>query len=126
MYQYLVYIRPIVSMLRRVCLEKEEEKTLLFTPAAIERIWKTLTFSTHLKQLSQRVPTVPIGIGAQLYRQLSIAIVEKHVVGATTFNRYDEASVGYNDSIAFAWQSEHQPLQRHSTYGLDGAFPDKL
>lgn len=126
MYHYLVYIRPTVSMLRRVCLEKDEEKALLFTPAATDRIWKTSTFSKHLKQHSQRVPTVPVGIGAQLYRQLSIAIAEKHVVGAAAFNRYDEASVGYNDSIAFAWQSGHRPLQRHSTYGLDGAFPDKL
>lgn len=127
MYQYLVYIRPTVSMLQRVCLHGDETKTILFTPAASDSAWNTSTFSKHLKQLSESTPAVSVGIGAQLYRQLSIAITEKHVAkGAAAFDRYDETCAAFNENITFAWQSGHRPLQRHSTYGLDGAFPDKL
>ncbi|RSL37966.1 hypothetical protein CEP53_015312, partial [Fusarium sp. AF-6] len=66
-------------------------------------------------------------IGVRLYRQLSIAITERHVRGALpTFNRFDEVTEAADPDVAFAWQSGHRPMQRHLIYGLDGAFPDKL
>jgi hypothetical protein len=42
------------------------------------------------------------------------------------FNRYDDKGFDADLNVAFAWQSGHRPLQRGTTYGLDGAFPTKL
>ena len=64
LYQYLVYIQPTLSMLRRACLHEDKEEVLLFSPAATEHTWKTSTFSKHLKQLAQGLPAVPQSIGA--------------------------------------------------------------
>ncbi|KAJ9419856.1 hypothetical protein QL093DRAFT_2639624 [Fusarium oxysporum] len=40
----------------------------------------------------------------------------------TPFNRYDDLSSGADRNAVFAWQSGHRPLQRETTYGLDGAY----
>ncbi|PVH91702.1 hypothetical protein DM02DRAFT_663702 [Periconia macrospinosa] len=42
-------------------------------------------------------------------------VVAKH-------DRSTEADI----NVVFAWQSGHRPLQRGTTYGIDGAFPDSL
>ncbi|KAL3588171.1 hypothetical protein FPOAC2_14070 [Fusarium poae] len=61
------------------------------------------------------------------YRQLAIAITEKHVRDVyTPFNRHDDCSNDVDTNAVFAWQSGHQPLQRGITYGLDGAYPPRL
>jgi hypothetical protein len=63
----------------------------------------------------------------QIYRQLSIAITEKHIKRISKpFNRYDDKSRAANIDVAFSWQSGHRPLQRGATYGVDAAFPDSL
>ncbi|RBA11787.1 hypothetical protein FPRO05_14224 [Fusarium proliferatum] len=61
------------------------------------------------------------------FRQICIGITEKHVREVyQSFNRFDDRSADARRNVAFAWQSGHRPLQRASTYGLDGAFPTKL
>ncbi|RFN46146.1 hypothetical protein FIE12Z_9605 [Fusarium flagelliforme] len=66
-------------------------------------------------------------INVRLYRQLAIAITERHVREVyTPFNRYDDLSSGADRNAVFAWQSGHRPLQRETTYGLDGAYPFRL
>jgi hypothetical protein len=42
------------------------------------------------------------------------------------FNRYDDTTSEADSGVAFAWQSGHRPIQRGTSYGLDGAFPDSL
>jgi hypothetical protein len=42
------------------------------------------------------------------------------------FNRFDDRTALADIGVAFAWQSGHRPLQRGTTYGIDGAFPDSL
>ncbi|KAI8660040.1 Doublecortin domain-containing protein [Fusarium sp. Ph1] len=42
------------------------------------------------------------------------------------FNRFDDRTANASHNVVFAWQSGHRPLQRGTTYGLDGAFPTKL
>jgi hypothetical protein len=42
------------------------------------------------------------------------------------FNRYDDKSLEADLNVVFAWQSGHRPLQRGTTYGLDGAYPTQL
>jgi hypothetical protein len=42
------------------------------------------------------------------------------------FNRYDDRSKDAHRNVVFAWQGGHRPLQRGSTYGLDGAFPTTM
>ncbi|PWI64591.1 hypothetical protein PCL_09521 [Purpureocillium lilacinum] len=107
-YDYLVYIRRT-------------------TPAARVTQWKADTFSRALQAFTNASPGISFGIGARLYRQISIAITERHIRSiAGYFNRNDDTSPNSDSEVAFAWQSGHRPRQRNSTYGLDGAFPDQL
>ncbi|SCO06132.1 uncharacterized protein FFB20_12479 [Fusarium fujikuroi] len=125
-YQYLVYIRPTAHALLRKCFHATPRGVLLFAPLHRQATWTTKTFTDELRRLSRSVPGISFQIGAQLYRQISIAITERHVRQAAPFNRSDDTSSTAGEDIAFAWQSGHRPLQRHTTYGLDGAFPDQL
>ncbi|KJZ71103.1 hypothetical protein HIM_09522 [Hirsutella minnesotensis 3608] len=126
-YNYLVFIRGATYMLRRTCLNQGQDETVLFTPAAKRTAWRTDVLSRELRHFSRISPGVSFDIGARLYRQLSIAITERHVrAAAGYFNRHDDTSPHGDPDAAFAWQSGHRPRQRHSTYGLDGAYPDQL
>jgi hypothetical protein len=126
-YNYLVFIRKVAYMLLRTCLCQNADKSLLFTPAIRFATWKTDTFSKTLQAFSNVSPGISFDIGARLYRQLSIAITERHVRSvAGFFNRHDDTSPGADSELVYAWQSGHRPRQRNSTYGLDGAYPDQL
>jgi hypothetical protein len=62
-----------------------------------------------------------------MYRQLAIAVTEKHVREVyTPFNRHDDCSDDADINAILAWQSGHRLLQRGITYGLDGAYPSRL
>ena len=66
-------------------------------------------------------------INARTYPQLSIGVTDKHVQEIhQPFNRFDNWSAQASPNVVFAWQSRHRPLQRASTYGLNGTFPTKL
>lgn len=127
-YYYLVYIRPFVKMLQR---ERQDgfaanSSTLLFFSAQTpDRPWESHRLTAVLQRASSQVWGWPVN--AQLCRQLTIAITEKHVKEVhQRFNRYDDKSPGADINVAYAWQSGHRPLQRANTYGLDGAFPTHL
>jgi hypothetical protein len=78
-----------------------------------------------LQEMTKKHFDEPIGV--HLYRQLSIAITEKHVKRISKpFNLYDDRNPAADLEVVFSWQSGHCPLQRGITYGLDGAFPDSL
>lgn len=63
----------------------------------------------------------------QVYRQLSIAVTEKHVKCISRpFDRNDDKSADAAIEVTYAWQSGHRPVQRGTTYGIDSAFPDSL
>jgi hypothetical protein len=127
MYRYLVYIRPLTYMLLRVCFVNHTTAPLLFTPAGTKSAWTTSVLTRELQQLSQATPGISIKIGVQLYRQLSIAITERHVRDISeSFNRHSRHAVYGDADTAYAWQSGHMQLQRSITYGLDGAFPNQL
>jgi hypothetical protein len=132
LYDYLVFIRPFASMLARRCLAVATAPTtqsrLLFAPMSTAGVWTTQTFSDTLGQISASVlPSLPVRLNARLYRQLCIAISEKHVRGvARPFDRHNDRTRSAPCDIAFAWQSGHRPIQLSTTYGLDGAFPTHL
>ena len=74
---YLVYIRPFVQMLCRVCCGQDRRSRLLFhTPEALETPWTAQILSNHLNRYAQEV--LGVSLITQTYRQLSIAITEKH------------------------------------------------
>ncbi|KAL6405833.1 hypothetical protein AUP68_10972 [Ilyonectria robusta] len=129
--RYLVYIRPVAYAVLRKCFNYASTRTLLFTPISQQgqsssSTWTTSIFTQELRRCCALAPGVPPGIGTQLYRQVSIAITERHVSSASSpFNRFDDRT-GQAQDVAYAWQSGHRPMQRHITYGLDGAFPDHL
>ncbi|PON20041.1 hypothetical protein TGAM01_v211085 [Trichoderma gamsii] len=126
-FNYLVFIRPLTYMLLRTCFQKKVDKGLLFAPASSSSSWKPAVLSNTLLHFSKGSQGVPAGLGAQLYRQVSIAITERHLQAASRqFNRYDEMAVGSKPDAVFAWQSGHRPRQRFITYGLDGAYPHQL
>ena len=126
-FYYLVYIRPLATMLQRACFKRQPSGYVLFTSTNTRGAWSSNTLSTELSRLSRSIPHLSIAINAQIYRQLSVAIADHHITGgAASFDRADESTASQNDAIGFAWQSGHRPRQRYSTYGLDGAFPDKL
>ncbi|KAL5371137.1 hypothetical protein DPSP01_014468 [Paraphaeosphaeria sporulosa] len=127
-YYYLVYIWPFVRMLRRERRDSLSNhiSTLLFcSDQTPNRPWEARKLTAILQRASTRVWGWPVN--AQLCRQLTIAITEKHVKEVhQRFNRYDDRSPNADINVAFAWQSGHRPLQRANTYGLDGAFPTHL
>lgn len=129
MFRYLVYIRPTAHAILRKCFHYNPGAVLLFTPLHRQVTWTTKTFTDELRRLSKSVLGIPFQMGAQLYRQISIVITERHVSRATApFNRFNDISSSsvIGEDIAFACQSGHRPLQRHTTDGLDGAFSDQL
>lgn len=68
-----------------------------------------------------------VSFGVQVYRQLSIAITERHVRQISKpFDRYCDKGREKDLEVPFAWQSGHRPLLRGTIYGLDAAFPDSL
>jgi hypothetical protein len=133
-----VYIRPFVEMLRREqdgerakatsssSLSSLSTKSLLFrSDEAPDRPWDCSYLTSVLKKATTEVWGRPVG--TRLYRQLSIGITEKHVQEIhEPFNRYDDKSERADVNVVFAWQSGHRPIERASTYGLNGAFPTKL
>ncbi|KAH7074969.1 hypothetical protein BKA63DRAFT_367214, partial [Paraphoma chrysanthemicola] len=127
-YYYLVYIWPFVRMLRRERRDNlsKQSTTLLFcSDQTPDRPWESRKLTAILQRMSSQVWGWPIN--AQLCRQLTIAITEKHVKDVhQRFNRYDDKSPNADINVAYAWQSGHRPLQRANTYGLDGAFPTHL
>ena len=126
LYYYLVFVRPFACMLYRICYNMDTESTLLFSsPLKPKEPMKTSIISNLLQE--QTTSTLGYPVGVQVYRQLSIAITEKHVKQiANPFHRHDDKSKEADINVLFAWQSGHRPLQRGTTYGLDGAFPDSL
>lgn len=124
--QYLVYIRPLANMLYRQCYRCDKERRLLFaTLENPEQPLKVEVVTRALKKLTQEVCNVAFGV--QIYRQLSVAITEKHVKDINRpFNRHDDKSANADIEVAFAWQSGHRPLQRGTNYGIDSAYPDSL
>jgi hypothetical protein len=126
LYCYLVCIRPFACMLYRVCLGTEIDSTLLFSlPSSPREPLKTYTLTKTLGR--QTTSTLGFPLSVKIYRQVSIAITEKHVQDiAKPFNHYDDRSKDADINVVFSWQSGHRPLQRGTTYGIDGAFPDSL
>ncbi|KAF6805085.1 hypothetical protein CPLU01_16012 [Colletotrichum plurivorum] len=128
LYLYLVYIRPFTSMLNRACLCPPDTlgSSFLFTSRLRpDTPWSTDKLSKELLRATTQFIGQPIN--TRTYRQLSIAITERHVKQIhTLFNQYDDRSRDAPIESAFAWQSGHRPFQRAVTYGLDGAYPDSL
>jgi hypothetical protein len=123
---YLTYVRPFVAMLNRVCCGLEQDRRLLFASSYnVESHWKSDALTSALKKITADV--VGTSFGVQVYRQLSIAVTEKHVRQIEQpFNRYDDTTVGADIGVVFAWQSGHRPMQRGTSYGIDAAYPDSL
>lgn len=123
---YLIYVRPFTDMLCRVCLRHENGRRRLFaSPNSPDTPWKVQMLTNALKALTKSV--CGLSFGVQIYRQLSIAVTEKHVKQVSKpFNRYDDKTVAADIEVAYSWQSGHRPIQRGATYGIDGAFPDSL
>ncbi|SPJ82463.1 uncharacterized protein FTOL_09868 [Fusarium torulosum] len=131
MFQYLVYIRPVAISILRECFHIEHTNALLFSPLSQvgqkPTPWTASTFTKELRRHCSAATGIPSGIGVQMYRQISIAITERHVhAAAARFNRFDDTTGTAGHEVAYAWQSGHRPMQRHTTYGLDGAYPDHL
>ncbi|KAL3595891.1 hypothetical protein FPOAC2_10261 [Fusarium poae] len=130
-FQYLVYIRPVAISILRKCFHIEHTDALLFAPLSLLGLkstrWTVSTFTKELRRHCSAATGIPPGIGVQMYRQISIAITERHVHDAAIrFNRFDDTTGAAGPEVAYAWQSGHRPMQRHTTYGLDGAYPDHL
>lgn len=126
MYKYLTYIRRVAAILRREQLGHPKSyapQGLLFHSDG--RLWPSSRLTSVVEQATAEVWHQRVNV--RLYRQISIAITERHVLEVhLPFNRYDDESLDADLNVAFAWQSGHRPLQRGITYGLNGAFPNRL
>jgi hypothetical protein len=131
-FKYLVYIRRFLEMLSREQLSCPEPsmplspRNLLFrSDQTPDKPWDSSRFTSILKKATTEVWNIPAN--TQLYRQLTIGITEKHVQEVhKSFNRFDDKTAAADVNVVFAWQSGHRPIQRATTYGLDGAFPSQL
>ncbi|KAH7459124.1 hypothetical protein FOMA001_g20247 [Fusarium oxysporum f. sp. matthiolae] len=129
LFKYLVYIRRVADLLRREQLGSNRgaqqclQTRLLFQTNG--RPWPTSRLTDIVTKTTLELWRQSVNV--RVYRQLAIAITEKHVREVyTPFNRYDDCSGDADINAIFAWQSGHRPLQRGITYGLDGAYPFKL
>lgn len=100
--EYLIYVRPFVTMLRRICLGQNEASRLLFHyPGRPDAPWKADVLTKALRAHTNDLCGVEIGI--QVYRQLSIAITEKHVKQISRpFHLNDDRSSQADIEVAFA------------------------
>jgi hypothetical protein len=123
---YLVYVRPLTEMIHRSSFGTDRERKLLFSSLQEpEKLWRADRLTSALKKLTLEVAGVEIGV--QAYRQLSIAVTERHLAHLSSpFNRYDDKGADAKIEVAFAWQSGHRPPQRGTSYGIDAAYPDSL
>jgi hypothetical protein len=123
---YLTYVQLFVAMLNRVCYSLEQDRRLLFASSHnVESYWKSDALTLALKKITTDI--VGISFGVQIYRQLSVAVTEKHVKQIDrSFNRYDDTTVAADIGVVFAWQSGHRLIQRGVSYGIDGVYPDSL
>ncbi|EGU72851.1 hypothetical protein FOXB_16640 [Fusarium oxysporum f. sp. conglutinans Fo5176] len=126
MYNYLVYVRRFAALLRR------EQQTQSY-PYYHERLlfhnsgkpWCTSRLTSILKQATSEIWQREFNI--RIFRQIAISITEKHVREIhSPLNIYDDTTADADLNAALSWQSGHRPLQRGITYGLDGAFPNRL
>ncbi|KAI3572849.1 hypothetical protein IWW34DRAFT_824118 [Fusarium oxysporum f. sp. albedinis] len=97
LYKYLVYVRPFINMLHR---ERGSQGSGQATESPL--LFREDATLTSKSWQTGRLTAI-IKTSTSLFRQICIGITEKHVR-----------------------ESGHRPLQRASTYGLDGAFPTKL
>lgn len=126
MYHYLVFIRPFACMLFRICYNMDAESTLLF--ASPVRPKEPIKTSILPKKFVSRLSTRLGSLWACRCTDSSpLQSQKKHVKQvANPFNQHDDKSKEADINVSFAWQSGHRPLQRGTTYGLDGAFPNSL
>ncbi|KAM0724082.1 hypothetical protein Q7P37_000262 [Cladosporium fusiforme] len=113
---YLVYVRPLTEMTYRSSFGTDIERKLLFSSLQEpEKLWRADRLTSALKKLTMDVPGLEIGV--RVYRQLSIAVTERHLTHISSpFNRYDDKSSNAKIEVAFAWQSGHRILQRGISY----------
>lgn len=123
---YLIYIRPLADMIHRSCFGTESDRKYLFSsPDDPGRPWQPSRLTAVLRKVSKDVAGVELGV--QVYRQISIAITERHLAHISKpFNRFDDKTTGADLGVALAWQSGHRPMQRGTSYGIDAAYPDSL
>lgn len=77
--------------------------------------------SSALRKLTTEVCGTSFGV--RVYRQLSIAITERHLHDISRpFDRYDESSSTHSTGVAFAWQSGHRPMERGLSHGIENIF----
>jgi hypothetical protein len=131
LYYYLAYIRAFSGMLLRQCFQVTESSDLLFVSDPVVsgrpsyRPWTSRDLTLALQQSSS--PILQFPCGGRLYRQLSIAMTEKHVKpSAQPANRNSVRNISADIDTVFAWQSGHQVEERSRTYGLDSAYHETL
>jgi hypothetical protein len=123
---YLIYIRPLTDMIHRSCFGTNKDRKYLFSSVDDpDKHWKPSRLTAVLRKLTKEVASIEIGV--QVYRQLSIAVTERHLAHISKpFNRFDDRTVDANVDVALAWQSGHRPMQRGTSYGIDAAYQDSL
>jgi hypothetical protein len=99
---YLIYIRPLTDMIHRSCFGTNKDRKYLFSSVDDpDKHWKPSRLTAVLRRLTKEVASIEIGV--QVYRQLSIAVTERHL--AHINNRFDDKTVDANVDVALAWQS---------------------
>lgn len=123
---YLIYIRPLADMMHRSCFGTRRDRKYLFSSVEDpDKHWRPSRLTAVLRKLTKDVAGVELGV--QVYRQLSIAITERHLAHiCKPFNRFDDKTANADLDVALAWQSGHRPMQRGTSYGIDAAYPDSL
>lgn len=128
LFNYLVYIRPLMDMLAREHFPRVDECSAYLFRSRTEtssQPWTTERLTGCIQRFSGHAWSQRVTL--RLMRQLCIGVAEKHVREVSRpFNRFDDKTDAADRHVAFAWQSCHRPIQRARTYGLDGAFPNRL
>jgi hypothetical protein len=95
LFRYMVYIRSFADLLRRQCLGEDGLGDLLFTPALSQYPLTAAALTTELRRLSSSVLPSSVPFGSRIYRQLVIAIVNRHIKPiAQPFDRHLDTGHG--------------------------------
>lgn len=121
-----MYILHFTNMLYRVCLlERFQSRFLFRTPIRSEKPWSSIVLTKALQKYTRGI--YGRGFGFQTYRQLAIAVTERHMKqNIMAFDCFNDRLYHANVDVASACQSGHRQFERLRTYGLDGAFPASL
>jgi len=97
------------GLVNLVATSASQNRLLFCSGHAYDKVWLSSRLTAILKKATAEVWGQ--SVNAQLYCQLAIGMIERHVREVyKPFNQFDNRSAYADLNVALAWQSGHCPL----------------